>query len=89
MARKFLTSYLMKTSRAAGWLLVVLMPVYVVTGFSMGSIIGMNKVVEPNSAKQIHLLFAWPLVATVVVHSSITVYFAMRRWGWINVRRRR
>jgi len=83
MARRSLHYYLMKTARTTGWVLLGLMVVYIVTGFSLCGKLGMSGLLDIQSALVIHRLFDWPLVAVFVVHSSITVYFALRRWRWI------
>jgi len=82
MARRTLHYYLIKTARASGWMLLALMLVYIVTGFSLCGKLGMSGVLDIQSALVIHRLFDWPLVAVFVVHASITVYFAVRRWRW-------
>jgi hypothetical protein len=75
--------YLLKTVRTSGWLLLALMTLYLVTGFALCGRMGLNRLMDAQTALAIHQFFDWPLVAVVVVHAAITVYFAMRRWGWI------
>lgn len=86
MARKNVHYYLIKTARISGWLLLPLMILYIVTGFAVLGQFGLNTLIEPNQAKIVHRDFNWPLVATFLVHCSITIYFAFRRWGWIKTR---
>ena len=62
---------------------MALMAIYIVTGFSLCDKLGVRTVIDTQSALIVHQLLDWPLVAAFVVHSSITVYFAMKRWGWI------
>jgi hypothetical protein len=69
--------------RISGWLLMVLLTVYLVTGFSLCGKLGVSHILDLQTALVIHRFFDWPLVAVVVVHASGTSYFAMRRWGWI------
>lgn len=83
MAGRSLHYYLMKAARASGWLLLLLMTVYIVTGFSLCGKLGMSRMLDIQSALVVHKLFDWPLVALFAVHASTTVYFALRRWRWI------
>ena len=75
--------YLIKTVRLSGWSLLVLMAIYIVTGFALCDKLGMRQLLDTQSALVIHQIFDWPLLAAFAVHSSLTVYFALRRWGWI------
>ena len=72
-----------KLLRVSGWLLMALVPLYLLTGFSLGGRFGMNRLIDIQTALAVHRLFDWPLVAAVVVHAVTTSYFAARRWGWI------
>jgi succinate dehydrogenase/fumarate reductase cytochrome b subunit len=89
MSRNSINYYLIKIARTSGWLLLGLLLVYIVTGFSLCGKLGVSNVLDLQTALAIHKIFDWPLVAVVLVHSSITVYFALRRWGWIKKRHRR
>jgi succinate dehydrogenase/fumarate reductase cytochrome b subunit len=82
------TYYLVKLARISGWLLFLLVLLYILTGFSLCGEYGFEKLVSARSALKIHKLFEWPLLAVFGVHSCITIYFAMRRWGWIKRRTR-
>ena len=86
MARKNVNYYLVKTTRLTGWLLLLLMLVYVVTGLRMRGELGLEGFLDYDPAHAIHQLFIWPLIVVFVVHSVVTVYFAFRRWGWIGKR---
>jgi len=83
MPRKNIHYYLIKTARLSGWLLLVLVILYIVTGFSLCGEYGVSKVIDYRTALEIHKIFEWPLIVVFLVHSGITIYFAMRRWGWI------
>ena len=78
--------YLVKTARVSGWLLFVLVLIYIVTGFVLCSKLGFDRLIEIQTARNIHEVLDWPFVAIFVVHSLVTIYFAMRRWGWIKPR---
>jgi len=80
--------YLIKIARLTGWVLFGLMLVYIITGFALCGKLGMDKLIGIESALAIHQLFDWPLVCVFVIHSSIMIYFALRRWGWIGRRNR-
>ena len=83
MAARNLNYYLIKTARISGWLLLPLMLLYMTTGFAMRGEFGLGRLLAPEEAKVIHQDFRWPLVATFLVHTLITVYFSLRRWGWL------
>jgi cytochrome b subunit of formate dehydrogenase len=83
MARKRINYYLMKTARTSGWLLLLLMILYIVTGFALCGEYGFSKVINVQAAFKVHKWFEWPLIVIFLAHSSTTIYFALRRWGWI------
>lgn len=83
MAKKNVHYYLLKTGRLSGWLLLPLMILYIMTGFSLCGEFGFSELMAPETARDIHQIFEWPLVGVFLLHSSITIYFALRRWGWI------
>ncbi len=78
--------YLIKTARVTGWLLFVLVLVYILTGFALCGKLGFDQFIDYQTALDIHQILDWPLVAIFLVHSLVTIYFAMRRWGWIKPR---
>ncbi len=78
--------YLVKTARLSGWLLFLLVLLYIVTGFALCGELGVERIIDEQLALSIHKIFEWPLVATFVTHSVVTIYFAFRRWGWIKTR---
>ena len=88
MARKSINFYLVKTARLTGWLLLALMLLFMVTGFSLRGELGFGKLITTKTALKIHRIFEWPLIVVFLVHSMITIYFAMRRWRWIGKRRK-
>ena len=83
MARKNIHYYLIKATRISGWLLLPLMVLYLVTGFALCGEYGVEQYIDYEVARDIHVIFEWPLVIIFAVHASITIYFAFRRWGWI------
>jgi hypothetical protein len=83
MPGKNLHYYLIKIARISGWLLMLLVILYIGTGLAIRGEFGLGKLLTPDEAKVIHQDFRWPLAIAFAVHASITIYFAMRRWGWI------
>jgi choline-glycine betaine transporter len=86
MPKKNIHYYLIKTARISGWLLLPLMLLYIVTGLAVLSQLKLNRLIEPNAARLVHRDWSWPLIAVFLVHSSVTIYLALRRWGWIKIR---
>ncbi len=86
MAGRGPTYWLVKLGRLTGWLLFFLVLLYIVTGFSLCNEPGYPKLLDAKTALKIHKLFDWPLMAVFGIHSCVTIYFAMRRWGWISKR---
>lgn len=83
MARRNVNYYLIKTARISGWLLLPLVVVYILTGFAMRGEFGLGSLLTAEEAKVIHQDFRWPLMGAFLVHAVTTVYFSLRRWGWI------
>jgi succinate dehydrogenase/fumarate reductase cytochrome b subunit len=88
MPQRTTTYYLVKLARITGWLLFLLVLLYIVTGFSLCGEYGVEAWIDSQTALWVHKLFEWPLLAVFGVHSGVTIYFAMRRWGWIAKRRK-
>jgi hypothetical protein len=86
MPRRNIHYYLVKTARISGWLLLPLMLLYIISGLAILSQFGLNRLIEPNTARLVHRDWSWPLIAAFLVHSSVTIYLALRRWGWIGTR---
>jgi len=85
MARWKINYWLMKTVRVSGWLLLPLMILYILTGFSLT---GELKLFDLRTASIVHRVFEWPLIVVFLTHAVTAIYFAMRRWGWIKKRTR-
>jgi uncharacterized integral membrane protein len=83
MARAKVNYWLMKTARLSGWLLLPMMILYIMTGFSLT---GEFKLFDLRTASIVHRVFEWPLIVVFLAHAVTTIYFAMRRWGWIKRR---
>ena len=74
---------LLKIDRASGWILLLLMVLFIVSGYSLTSEYGMNRVMDRHVALQIHINLSELVVIFFVIHSSIRIYFALIRWGII------
>jgi len=86
MARRNIHYWLIKLVRLSGWLLLPLMVIYLVTGFSLCGQFGIDQWIDDAVALALHRLLEWPLVGIFLVHVVIAIYFALRRWGWIKSR---
>ncbi|HIQ23254.1 MAG TPA: hypothetical protein EYH34_18675 [Planctomycetes bacterium] len=86
MAGRSVHYYLVKTARLSGWCLFGLVLLYILTGFSLCGRYGVEEWISYRTALALHKVFEWPLIGTFLVHSLVTIYFAMRRWGWIKRR---
>jgi hypothetical protein len=77
---------LLKTVRWSGWPLLLLVPLFLLTGYIMDGRYGLSRVLDEKSALTFHRMLHLPLIVLVVVHSVPAVYLAMQRWGWISRR---
>lgn len=73
----------LKTVRVTGWLLLIVVALYIFSGFAMAGKLGFNRLISAQDALAIHKTFDWTLVVLYLVHSAFSVYLALRRWGWI------
>ena len=89
MTKKNIHYYLLKTTRLSAWLLLLLMLLYILTGFVLCGEFGMSRWMDAQTALNIHRYFEWPLVAFFLIHASITIYFSFRRWGWIKSKKKK
>ena len=85
MANRNVNYYLVKVNRASAWLLLVVMIIYVGSGFALCGKLRFDQWVPPKVI-DLHNDLVWPMVALFLVHSVLSIYFAMRRWGWIQRR---
>ena len=86
MAGKKLNYYMIKTIRISGWFLLLLTLLCIVSGFAMSGTLGLEKLLDSDTALAIHQTFVWPLLVMFLVHAAASIYMAMRRWGWIGRR---
>jgi cytochrome b subunit of formate dehydrogenase len=74
---------LLKTVRWSGWPLLLLIPVFLVTGYAMTGQYGFGRLLDEKTALTIHRMLHLPLMFFLLVHSAPAVYLALQRWGWI------
>ena len=83
--------YVVKAVRISGWCLLVLMVLYIVSGYALSGTLGFDRLMDVRTAEALHLYvyLDWPLVGLLVVHVAGVTYLSMRRWGWIGPRKRK
>jgi len=81
--RVTVTRVLLRIARFSGWVLLFLVGLFLVTGYAMSGKYGFDRLVGEQTALTIHKIFDWPLILFFVAHAATSIYFAMRRWGWI------
>lgn len=86
MARKSVNYYLVKSVRITGWILFLIMLLFITTGFALCGKYGFSRVISTQAALRIHRIFDMPLIVFFLTHSLIAIYLAFRRWGWIKKR---
>jgi uncharacterized membrane protein YoaT (DUF817 family) len=74
---------LLKIARASGWVLLVLVTLFVVTGYALSGQHGFDRLIGPRQALTIHRIFDVPLLAFFLAHAATVIYFALRRWGLV------
>jgi hypothetical protein len=77
---------LLKMVRWSGWPLLLLVPLFLLTGYIMDGRYGLSRLLDEKSALTFHRMLHLPLVVLVLVHSLPAVYLALQRWGWIKRR---
>ena len=83
MPKRTTTFYLVKLSRVSAWLLLLLMLLYIVTGFALCGKYGVQRLIDTQFALLLHKIFDWPLVVLFLIHAGVSAYLALRRWGWL------
>jgi hypothetical protein len=77
---------MLKTLRWSGWLLLALVPAFLVTGYALSGRYGMGSLLNTEAALTWHKLLHVPLLVLLLAHSVPAVYIALQRWGWIRQR---
>ena len=74
---------LLKMVRWSGWLLLLVVMLFLLTGYIMDGRYGFGKLLDEKSALTFHRMLHLPLIVLVLAHCLPAVYLAFRRWGWI------
>jgi len=80
--------YVVKTVRVSGWALLVLMLVYISTGYAMKKEYGFDRLITQQIAEALHFELDELMVLVFLAHAAGAIYLALRRWGWIGKRRK-
>ena len=83
MARRNVSFYLLKLVRISGWVLFLLMLVYIATGYALCGEFGFARLIDPQTALRVHNELDIPLVVVFLGHCLPSMYLAFRRWGWV------
>ena len=75
--------YVIKTLRITSGPLLLLMMLYLVTGFAMSGRYGFGKLMTTKQAVAYHKALHVPLLVLFPVHTGCAIYLAFRRWRWI------
>ena len=78
---------MIKLLRISSWPLLVLLVLYLGSGFAMSGRYGFGLAVDEKTALGIHKLLRVPLLVVLPVHAICAIYLAFRRWRWIKIRR--
>ena len=87
MAKKTVNYYLVKIVRITGWILFLIMVLFITTGFALCGKYGFGKIISTQAALRIHKIFDMPLIVFFLAQSLVAIYLAFRRWGWIKKRK--
>ena len=75
--------YAIKMLRFTGWPLLLLLLLYLVTGFAMSGRFGLGMLMSEKTALTFHKAMHIPLLVLFSMHAVCAIYLAMRRWRWI------
>ena len=80
--------YVIKAVRISGWSLLVVMIIYIATGYALRPEFGFDRLMTTQTAEFLHLNHKLDriLLACFLVHTGGAIYLAMKRWGWIKRR---
>ncbi len=81
-----LNTILLKTVRITSWPLLVLMVLYLVTGYTLCGTPVIGDLMSVDTALAVHRFFDWPLLILFLGHSLPGVCLEFVRWGWIGRR---
>lgn len=72
-----------KIIRVSSWPLLVVVILFLGTGYVMSGQYGMGALMEAKTALSLHKMLHTLLVTLLLVHVVPATYLAFRRWGWI------
>ena len=76
-----MNKYLIKANRLTGWLLFIVIPVLLVTGYGItGMYACISRLATAEEYLYMHNLFIYILIVLFALHAAINIYFAIRRW---------
>jgi cytochrome b subunit of formate dehydrogenase len=75
--------FVVKAVRLSGWVLLVLMIVFTVTGYGLTGKYGCTELIGKRVSEVLHYELDEVLLAVLAVHVGAALWIAMRRWGWI------
>ena len=75
--------YVIRTLRFTSWPLLLLLMLYLLTGFSISGRYGFGRLMHEKQAAAYHKALHVPLLVLFPVHTLCGVYLAFRRWGWL------
>ncbi len=81
-----LNFFLLQMVRWSGWPLLLLVPLFLLTGYIMDGRYGFSRLLDEKSALTCHRMLHLPLIVLVLLHSLPAAYLAFQRWGWIRRR---
>lgn len=70
---------LVKINRICAWLLLPFVLIFFITGTAIVGKYGFNKFIEPNFAFKLHSFLTIPGFICFLTHSSLSVFFAIKR----------
>lgn len=79
MAQNF-RYYVLKIARVSGWLLLPLLLIYIVSGFSLCGKYGCSSILSTQNALLLHKSLDVPLVLLLLIHVVSSGYLALWRW---------
>ena len=88
MAERSVTFYFVRISRVAAWLLLVVLLLYMVSGYALCGRYGADRLMDSQLALAIHDDLDVPFFVLLAVHGGVGAYLAMRRWGWTPAKKR-
>ena len=74
-----------KIVQVSSWPLLLIVIIFLVTGYAMSGQYGLGLVLDAKRALAIHNMLHGPLLVLLLVHSLPAAYLAFKRWGRKNI----